>query len=138
MGCPAADGTLCVTAVLGGGARGDEIIAGVKCDPVRGELQTLWKASGQFPAPRKMDFDAGTLIGVSTNYCLVTSLIDLRSDAVLLTIDNSASYRAYVDRERRYENWPQLLPVLLAGIALIGLAFVALRKWRRRIRAARR
>src|SRR5262249_40257606 len=76
------------------GRRFDDNIAtvGVEYRPGPGELKEVWKLAAA-DAENQTDFDPKRMIGVSTDFRLVTRLIDLRSGKPRLTIDNSANYR---------------------------------------------
>lgn len=92
---PIWDGSFLVSARVGG--RNDEhaVTVGVKCDPKSGELKEVWRLPVT-AAENRTDFDETRLIGVSTDFRLVTRLIDLRTGEAQLIIDNSANHRAIV------------------------------------------
>ena len=84
---PTADGSFLVCARAGEG-----LTVGVEYHPDSGEPKKVWK----FPAAdaeNRTDFDPKQMIGASTNFLLVTRLIDLRTGKPRMTIDNSANYR---------------------------------------------
>jgi hypothetical protein len=66
--------------------------AGAEYQLESGELKELWRLPEK-SVEYRADFDPEQLIGVTTDYRLVTRLIDLRTGAVRLTVDNSANYR---------------------------------------------
>jgi hypothetical protein len=101
---PMADGSFLVC------AHGRESgTVGVEYRPDSGELKEVWRLSSE-AAENRTDFDTRQLIGVSTNFHLVTRLIDLRTGKPRLTIDNSANYLPQTDL-----SW---LVVVGVGVAL--------------------
>jgi hypothetical protein len=69
--------------------------AGVRCHPATGVVEEVWKVEG-WKDMVKMDFDPATMRGVYTDFTLVTGLLDLRTGAELLKIDNSGNYREQI------------------------------------------
>jgi WD40 repeat protein len=78
----------------------DNLVAtvGVEYRPGPGELKQVWKLAAT-DAENRTDFDSKRMIGVSTDFRLVTRLIDLRTGKPRLTIDNSANYRETIVSE---------------------------------------
>jgi WD40 repeat protein len=87
---PVEDGDFLATGTRREGGTGSAV--GVRCHPATGEVEEVWKVQGGAELAR-MDFDPGTLRGVYTDFRLVTRVLDLRTEAELLKIDNSANYR---------------------------------------------
>ncbi len=78
-----------------------------------------------------LDFRPDSLIGVHTNFKLVTEVIDLRSGAVLGTVDNSKNYRPTILSTTTSGS---LSPAVVVGLAA-GL-FFAIRGYMRRRRSS--
>ena len=82
--------------IQGGGfhiiARGT---GGFEYDPGADQLRDIWRLPAAL-AEERTDFDTERMLAVSTDYLLVTNLIDLRMERRRLTIDNRANYRESV------------------------------------------
>jgi WD40 repeat protein len=135
---PTRDGKFLVTGDIrrGGGAGrpvGPGGTTGTRYDPVAGRLERLWTLTGDTMGRSRTDFDPETMTGVSTDYRLVTTVIDLTTGAPRRTLDHSANYRAVVVSTYRrglpIRKW--VLPA--AGVVLLVLAAVRGRRARRRL-----
>jgi hypothetical protein len=128
---PLPDGTLLVTATVGNAYyEGRAKTVGVRCDPAAGTITPLWEA-GPRPAEFETAFDPETLLGVSTDYRLVTSLIDLRTDAVRLTIDHSAEFDRRMRETDPVRDWGRTTGEVAATIAAILLLALIVRRLRK-------
>ena len=65
---------------------------GYRYSPLTKEGEELWTTTSKDTDP-SMDFDPESLVGVWTNFRLVTKVIDLRTGVVRFTVDNSANYK---------------------------------------------
>jgi hypothetical protein len=118
---PTADGDFRITADAG--KIPHNVPVGLVCDPNVGQIRQIWKAPELSDIEKGTDFDPKTMLGVSTNYRLVTSLIDLRTNAVRANIDNSANFKpiivSWTPRRmtgREFFNWLLLRAVIVVGI----------------------
>jgi hypothetical protein len=68
-------------------------VAGVQVWPSTGQLKRMWKYPLGPTANQRTDYLPDGLLGVSTDYKLVTHLTDLRTGESLRSIDNSANYK---------------------------------------------
>jgi hypothetical protein len=136
---PTDDGGFLATA-LAGERYGDQWVVGGRYRPASGRWEELWKLPAGHEANECMDFDPASRTGVATNYLLATHLLDLRTGAVRLTIDNRANYREDVVTYTSLDLAPWWLHPrvirrgLLAGavvvVAVLGLVLAkALRGW---------
>jgi hypothetical protein len=105
---------------------------GIHWQPKTAELNEVWKST-EGPT----DFDIDQMLGITTNYRLVTKLIDLRTGAVLLTVDNSANARlemistsySITGHEGNMASW---IAMILFGVPLlVGVVVVVVRGTRR-------
>jgi hypothetical protein len=87
---PMPDGSFLVTAASG--RRPDHVYTGTRVWP-DGRVEELWNLLPDNRVSERTAFLPSPLIGVSTNWRLVTTVIDLRSGRVVLEIDNSANHR---------------------------------------------
>jgi hypothetical protein len=96
---PTADGGFLVTALAAAKGPDDRALpmesemVGVRYSPKTTQLLELWRLPLDKKAGRRTDFDPATLLGVSTDFRLITRLIDLRTGKTRLVVDNSANYR---------------------------------------------
>jgi hypothetical protein len=67
-------------------------IAGLRYEPQLRQLTEVWKLPTK-NISYKADFDPEAMLSVSTDFKLVTRLIDLRTGKTILTVDNSANAR---------------------------------------------
>lgn len=134
---PDDNGTFRVTA-LGPYGPQPQIMLGLRFDPDAQELKKLWDAPCKSVVERRTDFDPTTMIGVSTNYKLITSVIDLRNNTIRKTIDNSANFRPIVvtwsTRPAPQSDLSGLTVKILTPILGLLLLTIA---WRRRTAKAR-
>jgi hypothetical protein len=125
---------LSVTALVKNGNAGGQKPVGLTCDPRTGEMRTVWESRAGWVDRGRTDFDADAMRGVSTDYRLVTSVIDLKTDAALLTVDNSANFRPTLVSWSRRPNGLVLLvrrkwPLFMAGAAcVVALTVLLLRR----------
>ena len=105
---------------------------GAEYDPISGELREVWKLPSAGVGSRT-DFDTRRMIGVSTDFRLVTHLLDLRTGKPRLTIDNSANYRETIVTFTPAD-LPRFPLYSWVGsiIALAFFAWILSRLWRRR------
>jgi hypothetical protein len=91
---PTDDGRFAVTAEAID-RTGAQVTIGTLYDPATGELRPAWSLPTDPLAPpeRQTDFATDALTGISTDYRLVTSVIDLADGTVRLRVDNSANFR---------------------------------------------
>jgi hypothetical protein len=111
---PCQDGSFLVTANIGKIFDYSAHMVGIQVWPINGELREIWRLPLVEKTRNEQDsfaFATPGLIGVSTNYRLVTTVMDLRTGKHLLTIDNSANVR------------PDLY---LSGLLIGGGIFVAI------------
>ena len=120
---PTAGGSFLVTAEIGGAIKNGTV--GQLCNPATGQITEIWRASASNePGPeRRTDFDPETMLGVSTDFRLVTSLIDLKTGAVPVTIDNSANYKPTIVSwtPRHMTGWELSNWLLLRGVIAFGV-----------------
>jgi WD40 repeat protein len=121
---PTPDGKFLVSAMAEGGSQSDYVGVGAVCDPDNGKVAIVWKMPSLDVQPRT-DFDPEKMLGVCTDYRLVTSVLDFKNSKTLMTIDNSGNYQP------RIVSWTSVArgkPVLIvAGIvAAAGVAVVVL------------
>ena len=105
--------------------------AGVIFNPETSAVKEIWKADAAVE-----DFDQASLLGLSTRYNLVTSVTDLRTGKLALTIDNSANYRGSEDLLgslllTAVKNLPLVIAVGVV-VLLVGVLVVYLRANRRK------
>jgi WD40 repeat protein len=84
---PAEDGTFLLT---GMDDKTDNVV-GVQVWPATGKRKELWRYPPKNGISKKTDCLPQSMIGVSTDYRLVTTLIDLQTGTTLRSIDNSAN-----------------------------------------------
>ena len=84
---PAEDGTFLISSM---DDKADGVI-GVQVWPATGKWKELWRYPLGSGISEKADFLPQSMIGVSTDYRLVTTLVDLQTGTTLRTIDNSAN-----------------------------------------------
>lgn len=134
---PSPDGSFRVTAreFVARGSGIARVLCAV-CDPTRSEPRVLWTAPPQSRTLEcKSDFDPQSLVGVSTDFRLITSVIDLSSGRTLVTIDNSANYAAAVARSRFANQLPGLvLQAVVVVVIVIGAIVAVARLLRLRAR----
>jgi WD40 repeat protein len=124
---PSADGTLSLTGVVKNGNTSGQKSVGLTCDPRTGEMRTVWESGAGWIDRGRTAFDAEAVRGVSTDYRLVTSVIDLKTDTAVLTVDNSANFRPTV------ASWTlvlQIWPLLTAGACVVVAVVVLVRRRR--------
>jgi len=103
---------------------------GVRYDPGRSRLEELWKSSDHERVQSLTDFDPSTLVGVSTDFRLVTHVTDLRTGTPKLKIDNHANYREELLSWNSNDENPQgdapwlLVWFLVGGGSFFGLVMV--------------
>jgi WD40 repeat protein len=113
---------------------GDRSVVGVHYQPQTDQLKQIW----DFPSKNvkeKTDFDTEAMLGVSTDFRLITHLTDLRNGTVVFTIDNSANAR----QEMISTTWRGLGDTIakssfavILGIALvIGILVILIRRLRK-------
>ena len=99
---------------------------GLLYDPATNQWRTLWQTPVWFGAtPRPIgeyatDFDTTCAIGVSTNYMLMTDVIDLQKGTVLYTINNSANSPITVCQ--RQEQRKAMIWMAVVGLGLLAAA----------------
>jgi WD40 repeat protein len=97
---PTADGGFLLTGLdvrinpLGAVTAADSV--GLRWRPGAKDLEELYRLPSKYLEPDKMDFDPEQLVGVRTNWRLITEVVDLRTGTVLGSINNSANYRARI------------------------------------------
>jgi WD40 repeat protein len=111
---------------------------GVRYVPATGESEEVWNGKKGEAAREAQDFDPGLMVGVVTRFDLITTLYDLRTGGVRLTIDNSRNYKPHV-LSTSHPGSP-MLPVLSWAVAAAGvvLALALALCWRLVRRGARR
>jgi hypothetical protein len=109
------------------------------------DFEELWRLPTNNWNPDVMDFDPEKLIGVFTDFRFVTSVLDLRTAAIVGSINNSANYRARITSSyspgilglvRHWLGWDaesRWTPVLRGAVVLGGVAALWLVIRRRRI-----
>src|SRR5262249_51218342 len=86
---PMADGSALLTCIEG--TSRTEI--GMRFDPVTRKLEQLWRLNVDGNSQsRGMDFDPTAGLGVTTDYRLLTRLINLKDGSVVRVFDNSENY----------------------------------------------
>lgn len=123
---PTSDGKFLVTAET---RRGSTYAgtAGVRIDPATGREELVWRTTGNSVLERKTDFDPQSMIGISTSYRLLTSVSDLRTGAVLRTIDNSAAYHQAIRGESR-STWRSVAAGAATVAGLVGVVILMVRR----------
>jgi hypothetical protein len=136
---PTKEGSFLVSARVGGRFAEDMAIVGVQVWPGTGGLQEVWRRPAGKDVNEKTDFALQTMIGVSTDFRLVTHLTDLRTGASLWSADNSANYRptvvSYTSRDVMRTGWVWLA-CGAGGFAVFGLLVLVIRRRRLRSRLA--
>jgi WD40 repeat protein len=134
---PARDGSFLVTAEPP--RRFDGLIVGSHIRPEEERVQELWRLPWEQGVNERTDFQPESMIGVSTDYRLITTVTDLRTGKVMLTIDNSANYVPYMISTshpgRIPPDWPAPWVIFVSIVSLTPL--VCLLIWRVR-RSGRR
>jgi hypothetical protein len=120
---PTADGCFLATVLRTENVDGGTS-AGVMCDPAAKKLVELW--SLPIDQPLMPDFAADGHFGVTTDYRLVTQLLDLRTGKVMATVDNSPNYRPVVVTYTSKNLWTQTNPAAIAATVLGFLSMIAL------------
>jgi hypothetical protein len=129
---PAEGGDFLVTAEAGQRAEGTSVV-GVRYSPGRDQVEELWRLGAGRGVNRLTDFDPETLLGVSTDFRLVTTLTDLRTGTSRLVIDNSANFRPEIVTSSSVGGSSWLLPGCGAvTLVLAGLLAVMFRRYRAR------
>lgn len=138
---PARDGSFLVTARSS--RRSDEKgyweeLVGTRIRPDNERVEELWRP-GSEGVNERTDYLPESMIGVSTDFRLITTVTDLRTGKVTLTIDNSANARlemtstSFVGHNRPIallEEWTSVLAVLLSILVAVFLV----RRVRRELR----
>jgi DNA-binding beta-propeller fold protein YncE len=134
---PTEDGGFLATARVAGRNDDNPMTVGVKYEPATGELKELWRLPAD-SATNRTDFDVKRMIGVSTDFLLVTRLIDLPTGNPHRTVDNHANYRETVatytsaDLPSIVRSRPLWLPIGgITVLAMLGFFFVWLLRGRK-------
>jgi hypothetical protein len=127
---PRPDGSFLATAGVRESREDPGSLVGVQYQPQQGQVKELWKLRSRNVLDRT-DFDPETSIGVSTDFRLVTHLVDLRTDTILLTIDNSANARLEMV-STSFRGFAKEYPFLTLLGFIILLGIVAVYFWARR------
>lgn len=90
---PTGDGSFLACGRLAGRYDKDAAVIGVRVHPGREESEELWRLTAENGVDVRTDFSPETMIGVSTDFRLVTRVIDLRTGASLQVVDNSVNNR---------------------------------------------
>jgi WD40 repeat protein len=121
-------------------------VSGLWWHPRPTHVQQLWQAPIWCGEAVKMDFFPDQLIGITTDFRLVTWITDLRSDQLVGKIDNSANYRPAMTTDstrgisEAIRHWttqmePSMrLSVLCGIVVLTAVSAACVWKRRRRIR----
>ena len=123
---PARDGTFLVTAQIGGRYDETAVNIGVQVWPEVGRVQELWKLKPDHGVNDRTDYLSGAMVGVSTDWRLVTKVVALRSGRTEREIDNSENMAAPDSRGMTLGSCGAAVLVAVAGGWLI---------WRRRSRS---
>jgi len=126
---PLPGGSFQITARVGGRRDPDSRLVGMQYAPATKQLREIWRLPANGTVQPTADFDADRMLAVSTDWRLLTHLVNVRTGASLLTIDNSANYFA-PRNEPAPSTWTGWLvltaaPVILVGIVLCGIRFRA-------------
>jgi hypothetical protein len=116
------------------------VVVGVQVWPITGRVKELWNHPQRIGVNGHTDFLPDSMIGISTDYSLVTTLVDLRTGSLLGSIDNSANYRPIVVTfiSGELDRWPRWVMWLCGIVILVALAQLASRRrWLRRDTHAR-
>jgi hypothetical protein len=90
------DGTFLISAQVGNRFDETRAITGVQVMPHTALVREVWRFRSGKTVNERTDFSPEKMIGVSTDYRLVTQLTDLRTGDSLWSIDNSHNYRLAV------------------------------------------
>jgi hypothetical protein len=117
------DGRFLVTSVDPVGGKHHAV--GICCDNTGHFGKELWNIERGNQLER-MDFDPATMRGVYTDFRLVTRLVDLRTGATLVEIDNSANYQEEIFSASNV--FCVALPILAGSLVLIVLFSIVMRR----------
>jgi hypothetical protein len=127
---PAGDGSFLVTARVGG-RDSDARYVGVQVWPDGGRAQEVWRLGGHQGVNERTGYDPRPMIGVSTDFRLVTRVTDLRAGKTVTEIDNSANYRPEMLSSSSVGVRPERLLLWVSG-AVLGMLITGAMIWRRR------
>jgi len=130
---PTPDGKFLLSAMAAGGGKSNPgLIVGAVCDPQKAKVAVVWNVPLQGDVQPVTDFDPQTMLGVCTDYRLVTLVLDLKKSKTLLTIDHSDAWQRQLHFEQ--SAGPDLIVAVIVAVA--GAVVVVLVIRRLRIRRA--
>jgi hypothetical protein len=106
---------------------------GLLCAADTGQIEEVYRMEEY--GRRRTDFDAKRLVGVSTDHRLVTQVIDLRTNAVLGSVDNSANRWPIIMTYTLRDIYESLDKIALVAVVICGLVWWTVAR-RRRARQA--
>jgi hypothetical protein len=129
---PLADGTFLVTAAELDPAGGLRTVA-LRCDPAARTIATIWTEGKEQLMSVRMDCDPERMLGVSTDFLLRTTVLDLRTGLVMWRLDNSRGFEpVYISGVPVQQRRMALAIYVGAGLVLCVAAVVAsVLLWRR-------
>lgn len=135
---PTDDGAFLVTGRVGNRHEKTAVIVGVRVRPGNEKAEELWERPNWSGVDVKTDFRPNSMIGVSTDAWLVTTVTDLRSGALLQEVDNRANSRPEMMSysSTGVEAWLRRswlrLAVVVVGLVMATTAILVWRQVRRR------
>jgi WD40 repeat protein len=135
---PTADGKFLVSAMANPGSKAAAyLVVGAVCDPDNGKVAVVWKMPFRLDVQPLTDFDSQKMLGVCTDFHLITSVLDLKNSKTLMTIDNSGNFQRRLASIHSHARGGDYLIVLgmivvagVVGVVLVGV-------FRQRVRRAK-
>lgn len=95
--------------------------------PSTAQLQRIWDLPGHSYDLQAMDFDEQKMLGLTTAVQLITKVTDLKTGAVLVTVNNNKNYQAIMlSTSSRGSGDGRHHIYLIVGAAVVGLLFTVL------------
>jgi hypothetical protein len=131
---PTRDGNFLVTAYLGKEVVGTTAAVGVMVCPENGSTEEIWRVADDAWVNEQTDFSLGGTHGVSTDWLLITRLIDLRTGKVVRELDNSENARPEMVSTSYFgRSWLGYLLLCVCFVFVMVRVRNLLWRWRRSI-----
>jgi WD40 repeat protein len=130
---PTADGKFLVSAIAKPAPRSDfYTIVGAVCDPEKEKVAVVWAMPFRGDVQALTDFDPQKMLGVCTDFRLVTLVLDLKNSKTLRTIDNSGNWQRQFDWHSRARRGPDLMVIGIVAVTGVVVVVLIIRAIRRR------